>query len=75
MRLRAKDVVKEWLRHIHEGDTTEAAIQELEMSQHWVFMFAYWLEGQDRDPMDCRYHVVAASESECPFNVLREIQE
>lgn len=62
---RAKYVVKEYLA---EGRAIHDAVS------HELFSFAYWLEGQDRSGMQCRYHIIPALESECPFDYVEEME-
>jgi hypothetical protein len=59
--LRPKDLVKQYIRD-RQPDLDDFSV---------LFDFVYWMEGQDRDPMDCRVHVVEASEDDglCPFDV------
>ena len=57
---RPKDVLKQYLRE--RGASHEALT-------HMLFDFVYWMEGQDRQDMKCRYHIAPALESECPFDV------
>lgn len=59
-RMRPKDAVKEYQR------TRGVSHDEL---SHLLYDFAYWLEGQDRPGQACRYHIIPAIESECPFDV------
>ena len=58
---RPKDIVKEYIRD------RGPAIDEV---THELYSFAFWMEGQDRRGMKCRYHVIPAIESECPFDVI-----
>ena len=57
---RPKDLVKEYIRD------RGSPVDEL---THMLYDFAYWMEGQDRPDMHCRYHVKPAVEDECPFDV------
>lgn len=83
-RKRPKDLVREYLAWV-ERDATEGTRKELEFCGHWLYGFAYWLEGQDlwdedidRDNLSelkCRYHVIPAWQSPCPFGTTSERNE
>jgi hypothetical protein len=62
-RLRPKDALRRYIGERQPEDTWE------------LFNFVFWMEGQDlwdedRDePIgECRYHIVAASDTPCPFD-------
>ncbi len=54
---RPKDVLREYIKDRHPDPDIS----------HLLFDFVFWMEGQDREGMECRYHVVPADQSECPF--------
>ena len=65
---RAKDVLKDYLRtHRDAYDVSDHVVP-------YLYDFVYWLEGQDLLEEDsdkwveCRYHVVPAADSTCPFD-------
>jgi hypothetical protein len=62
---RAKDILREYLRTHKEAYTSDEAVP-------YLYDFVYWLEGQDLIEDDhwaeCRYHVVPADQSTCPFD-------
>lgn len=82
-RKRPKDLVKEFQAWVDKDGST-ASRQELDQFGHWLYSFAYWMEGQDlidensdlEEPgWACRYHVVPAHESPCPFGMGSERNE
>jgi len=61
--LRAKDALREYLRFEKmSGEYADEVVPAL-------FSFVFWLEGQDleADESPCRYHLVPAADSPCPF--------
>lgn len=73
--MRPKDAVKEYLGYLASQTSFSLDTQEeVAQFQHLLFDFAYWMEGQDLildDDLEaywrCRYHIVPAHESPCPF--------
>ena len=70
--VRGKHALQEWLHQIRSDPRmTSDTDTELNSVQHWLYMFVYWLEGQDLETItadcQCRYHVFPARYTECIF--------